>query len=263
DSERDTATDDESASEAGNDGDNETNTSTTPLTQRTKRIHKSKPPARNDDSTTETDTDTDTDTRTGTGTGTDTDADAAPESTPLRTHTEDEATDEWVTEYDYGPLSDGSSLPPAPPPTPVPSTPPASPVLSAVQPSPDSSTPPPPPPPPPTPPPPHTGGDNGTTDSNDSSADVLGQVLDTYAVRDVVVRQVNLRQLHDPLISARAALDLAPGGLTMRELELTDTQVLTVLAHHRHLSPEAVKELLKHPRYAAVLQHEDEAPQTS
>ncbi|WP_371099645.1 hypothetical protein, partial [Streptomyces sanglieri] len=114
------------------------------------------------------------------------------------------------------------------------------------------------------PPPPHTGGDNGTTDSNGSSADVLGRVLDAYAVRDVVVRQVNLRQLHDPLISARAALDLAPGGLTMRELALTDAQVLTVLAHHRHLSPEAVEELLKHPSYAAVLQHEDdEAPQAS
>ncbi|MFD0628333.1 hypothetical protein ACFQ2K_42645 [Streptomyces sanglieri] len=247
DSERDTTTDDESASEAGNDGDNETNTSTTPLTQRTKQLHKRKPPARNDDSTTET------------GSGSGSDADTDPESTPPRTHTEDEATDGWVTEYDYGPLSDGSSLPPAPPPTPVPSTPPASPVLSAVQSSPDSSTPPPPPPPPP----PHTGGDNGTTDSNGSSADVLGRVLDAYAVRDVVVRQVNLRQLHDPLISARAALDLAPGGLTMRELALTDAQVLTVLAHHRHLSPEAVDELLKHPPYAAVLQHEDEAPQTS
>uniref|UniRef100_UPI00386E1A7B hypothetical protein n=1 Tax=Streptomyces sp. I8-5 TaxID=3104277 RepID=UPI00386E1A7B len=110
---------------------------------------------------------------------------------------------------------------------------------------------------------PHTGGDNGATDSNGSSADVLGRVLDAYAVRDVVVRQVNLRHLHDPLISARAALDLAPGGLTMRELALTDAQVLTVLAHHRHLSPEAVEELLKHPSYAAVLQHEDEAPQTS
>ncbi|MEV5203833.1 hypothetical protein [Streptomyces sp. NPDC053720] len=248
-SERDTTTDDESASEAGNDGDNETNTSTTPLAQRTKRIHKSKPPARNDDST--------TDTETGTDTGTDAEAD--PESTPSRTHTEDDATDGWVTEHDYGPLSDGSSLPPAPPPTPVPATPPVSPVLSAVQSSPDSSTPPPPPPPPP----PHTGGDNGTPDSDGSSPDVLGRVLDAYAVRDVVVRQVNLRHLHDPLISARAALDLAPGGLTMRELALTDAQVLTVLAHHRHLSPEAVAELLKHPSYAAVLQHEDEAPQTS
>lgn len=74
---------------------------------------------------------------------------------------------------------------------------------------------------------------------------------------------MNLRPLNDPLKSAMASLDLAPQGLSMRALELTDIQMLRVLAHHRHLSPEAVQELLKYPPYAAILQHDDEDAQAS
>ncbi|MEV6160704.1 hypothetical protein AB0L71_02010 [Streptomyces sp. NPDC052052] len=91
--------------------------------------------------------------------------------------------------------------------------------------------------------------------ANAPGPEVLGRILDTYGVRDIVVRQVHLRPLHDPLKSAVATLELAPQGLSMRALGLTDDQVLTVLAHHRQLSPEAVEELLTHPSYADVLRH--------
>ncbi|MEE1767847.1 hypothetical protein PUR34_06545 [Streptomyces sp. JV185] len=116
------------------------------------------------------------------------------------------------------------------------------------------------------PPPPPTvtsDADNTGEDSDSSSPDVLARVLDDYGVRDIVVRQVNLRPLNDPLKSAMASLDLAPQGLSMRALELTDIQMLRVLAHHRHLSPEAVRELLKYPPYAAILQHDDEVAPAS
>ncbi|MFF2326489.1 MULTISPECIES: hypothetical protein [unclassified Streptomyces] len=93
-----------------------------------------------------------------------------------------------------------------------------------------------------------------------SDPDVLGQVLDMYGVRDIVVQKVNLRPLGGSHMSARAALDLTPGGLSMRDLELTDHQILTVLAHHRQLAPEAVEELLKHPSYAGVLRHTSTTP---
>ncbi|MET9658279.1 hypothetical protein [Streptomyces sp. NPDC006510] len=160
-------------------------------------------------------------------------ADSESSTTP-RPRTRQRTTGQSVSQSVVEPTTDEASTPPLTPSTPLP---------------------------PPTPTP--ASDDNGATDSDDASPDVLAQVLDEYGVRDIVVRQVNLRPLNDPLKSATAALDLAPQGLSMRALELTDDQMLKVLAHHRHLSPEAVRELLKHPSYAAVLQHDDEVPSAS
>ncbi|MEU2131694.1 hypothetical protein [Streptomyces sp. NPDC018352] len=98
------------------------------------------------------------------------------------------------------------------------------------------------------------------TPSPEFLAEVLAEVLERHGVQDIVVRQVTLRPLKDPLKSAMATLELAPRGLSMGDLGLTNVQMLTVLAHHRHLSMKACDELREYPVFAAILRHTDEAP---